>query len=132
MGVLSYFGKQTFTLYLINRSGVFESMYDSELWFRLDYQSMHIHMNHFKDNFDKDYVEGPHEKKIKTDINYFLLRETAVRFNDEQEKELYRRVHLQIDNEDLSDYCDSPFPITFPADTLTHQFYGYGTKPEWT
>ncbi|CAM3978546.1 hypothetical protein [Flavobacterium weaverense] len=132
MGILSYFGKQTFTLYLLNNSGIFKNMYDPDSWFRLDYQTMRIHMNKFECNFEKDYIEGPHEKKIKTDINYFLLRDIAIQFNDEQEKELYRRVHLEIDYDDISYNSDTPFPVEFGNDPIAEQFYGYGTKPEWT
>jgi hypothetical protein len=47
MGILSYFGKQTYTFICSISFWLFVD-HDSELWFRLDYKYMDIHENSYQ------------------------------------------------------------------------------------
>jgi hypothetical protein len=119
MGILSYFGKQTYTLYVAYHSGLFVDQDDSELWFRLDYKYMDIHENSYQ-GFGKDFADlprirdRPSRELIKTSSDLLSLSQIADEFNEIQANDLYHRVSKKIKKGNLSDSdSDHPFPIRY-------------------
>lgn len=119
MGILSYFGKQTYTLYIGYHSGYFEDVEDSEIGFRLDYKFMKMHQNSHK-GWGVDYddlprlIDPPIRTVIKTSSDLLGLIQMADQFNKEQAKDLYYRVSQKIDKGNINlESSDCPFPIKF-------------------
>ena len=119
MGILSYLGKQTYTLYVAHHSGYFEDVDDSELWFRLDYKYMDIHENSYQ-GFGQDFddlpriSDRPSRELIKTSSDLLGLSKIAEEFNEIQANDLYQRISKTIKKGNLSDSdSDHPFPIRF-------------------
>ncbi|TDD73717.1 hypothetical protein [Flavobacterium caseinilyticum] len=133
MGILSYFGKQTYTLYIGYHSGLFVDQDDQELRFRLDYKYMDMHENRYK-GFGVDFddlprlLDPPIRTVISTSSDLLALSHIADEFNEAQANDLYYRVSKKIEKGNISySNSDHPFPIKFRFD---YNILGYPDDDE--
>lgn len=138
MGILSYFGGEAYTLYIIIYSSYFEDIYDPELNVTLDYEGMYIYQTRGYGaksiHFLKDQFYPPYYKIIKTSSDLLSLSQIANEFNEEQAINLYNRVSEKIEKGNICPQKSGhPFPIKIfnYNNTLRNQDYDVFKWDDW-